>query len=169
MTPSELTFLRPAGGRLRIGADALRILERYRQLDACVSEAGGVLLGRLIVERPDTVVDTVTEPSPADRRTRFAFHRAARPTQRAVIDAWERSDGTRNFLGEWHTHPEDVPHPSEVDLRGWQRLARIARFEQDWLFFVIVGRIVTSAWEVPRGGGSVVQLTAEPPVTKLSI
>lgn len=148
-----VTFDRPNGGVLRIAADALAHFDAHRQHDRADPEAGGVLLGRIVVERPDAVVETVTIPSPHDRRSRFAFFRARRPTQAAINVAWEASGGAQNYIGEWHTHPEDHPSPSWIDRRDWQRLARDARFEQDALFFVIVGRISVAAWEVPRGGG----------------
>ncbi|MGO1232218.1 MAG: Mov34/MPN/PAD-1 family protein [Marinobacter sp.] len=25
-----------------------------------------------------------------------------------------------NCLGEWHTHPERLPKPSDIDLHAWQ-------------------------------------------------
>jgi len=138
---------------LRIEGSALAHIAPYRQNDRSAPEAGGVLLGRIVVERPDVVVETVTVPSSDDRRSRFAFFRARRPTQAAIDAAWEASGDTQNYLGEWHTHPEDHPSPSWVDRRDWQRLSHEAHFEQAALFFLIVGRSSIAAWEVPRGGG----------------
>ncbi len=148
-----MTFDRPGGGILRVEEGALARIAPHLQHDCFAPEAGGVLLGRIVVERPNVVVETVTVPSPDDRRSRFSFFRAERPTQSAINAAWEASGGTQNYLGEWHTHPEDHPTPSRVDRKGWQRLAYEARFEQDALFFLIVGRVSIAAWEVPRGGG----------------
>ena len=153
-------FRRPGGGLLRISEHALATIEPYRQRRSAAPEAGGVLLGRLIVERPDVVVDAVTVPSRWDRWSRFGFVRAASPTQRAISRAWENSTGEQNYLGEWHTHPEDDPTPSGVDLSNWDRLARDARFEQDALFFVIAGRAHIRAWEMPQGGGRATPLVA---------
>lgn len=133
-------------------------MAEYRQLDDAAREAGGVLLGRVVLERPDVVVETVTVPVPDDHRSRYQFVRAAEPTQAAIDEAWESSGGLQNFLGEWHTHPEDRPNPSSVDRKGWERMARTARFEQDALFFVIVGRVDIGAWEVKRGGRAAVRL-----------
>jgi integrative and conjugative element protein (TIGR02256 family) len=151
-------FFRANGGTLCIADSALASIDAFRQHDQNSAEAGGVLLGRLVIERPDIVVESVTVPSAADRRSRRTFFRAQLPTQAAINSAWAASGATQNYLGEWHTHPEDHPTPSAIDRRGWQRLLRKAQFEQDALFFVIVGRGSIGVWEGLRGGGPAVQL-----------
>jgi integrative and conjugative element protein (TIGR02256 family) len=123
-------------------------------VDPQSNEAGGILLGRIMEpELLEAWADDATVPSNSDRRSRFRFWRAKKPTQLRIDSAWQTSDGTNNYLGEWHTHPEDNPTPSGEDRRNWQRLSRQGRFEQNALFFVIVGKATIGAWEVPRGGG----------------
>lgn len=146
----DVIFSRATRGCFVISEQALASIEKYRQQSETAREAGGVLLGRLIVNAPDIVVDDVTEPSSSDRRGRFFFSRSAVPTQRAIDDAWQNSNGTRNYLGEWHTHPELDPSPSPTDFENWQRLSRRARYEQDSLFFVIAGMTEIRAWEIER-------------------
>ncbi len=85
----------------------------------------------------DILVESVTVPAKGDKRTRFSFVRAKQPTQDAIDGAWKQSQGMQNYLGEWHTHPEDDPTRSACDKRDWQHLVRDARFEQDGLLFVI--------------------------------
>jgi integrative and conjugative element protein (TIGR02256 family) len=153
-----LQFLRPGGGILKVGPAALRQIASERQTSVSACESGGVILGRIINESPDFVVDMVTKPTKADRRSRYAFHRAERPTQSRIIKAWTASQGERNYLGEWHTHPEDDPTPSYIDKRDWRRLAKEAKFEQEALFFVIAGRKRMRVWEVSRGGSTIRQL-----------
>lgn len=145
-----MRYRRPDGGILEISALALRSILTERQLGPNAAEAGGVLLGRFIKNTPDVVVDEVTRPGPADRRSRYRFFRAAPPAQRAVDLAWSASGGTVVYLGEWHTHAEDDPKPSCVDRRDWKRIVRRARFEQDSLFFIIAGRVELRVWEVSR-------------------
>jgi integrative and conjugative element protein (TIGR02256 family) len=164
-SPRSVEYLRPGGGVLRIGAKALKQMDGTLQEDPKACEAGGVLLGRIIEERPDFVVDAVTKPTRWDKRGRTRFDRAERPTQSKIVKAWKASLGERNYLGEWHTHPEDDPTPSSIDKAGWRRLARTARFEQHVLFFVIAGLERKRAWEVSRGGKVITelrQLTSEP-------
>jgi integrative and conjugative element protein (TIGR02256 family) len=165
------TFSRPDGGVLVVGEAALAVMQRHRQMHWRATEAGGVLLGRVIVERPDILIDVATEPAPEDKRSRFRFTRARVPTQRAINAAHAMSSGECIYLGEWHTHPEDYPRPSGVDLTNWNRLVRDAQFEQESLFFLIMGRAAVHAWEVPKAGGAarslaVVVEPSAPPLEK---
>ncbi|MBU4046695.1 MAG: Mov34/MPN/PAD-1 family protein, partial [Gammaproteobacteria bacterium] len=52
---------------------------------------------------------------------------------------WAASQGTVRYLGEWHTHPEDHPHPSNLDRTEWQRLSA-GRRDKRPLLAIIVGR-----------------------------
>jgi integrative and conjugative element protein (TIGR02256 family) len=146
-------FERTPSGLLCISPTVLNELEKYRQHNRSAPEAGGIILGRIFPTRGNVEVDAVTVPNSQDHGSRFRFTRARKPAQREIERAWVNSQGIQNYLGEWHTHPEDDPRPSSVDVDNWIRLARIAEFEQDALFFLIVGRVTIRAWEVKRGGG----------------
>lgn len=63
--------------RLAITNGALATFHASRQLDARSMEAGGILLGRLLVECEDVVVDSVTAPQSTDSQTRFSFFRSS--------------------------------------------------------------------------------------------
>src|SRR5437867_1979843 len=108
----RMRFHRAGAGQLEISDEALAALNSHRQLSDSAAEAGGLLLGRLIAESSDVVVDEATNPSVEDRRGRFFFIRWRVPAQRRVATAWKESGSTRIYLGEWHSHPEDVPSPS---------------------------------------------------------
>lgn len=114
-----------------------------------------MLLGRLIAGSRDVIVDEVTEPQAQDRSTRFSFFRARNPSQRLIDLAWDRSAGTRIYLGEWHTHPEPDPTPSCKDRRNWRRIVRRGEYAQDSLSFVILGQRETRVWEVCRGSRNI--------------
>jgi integrative and conjugative element protein (TIGR02256 family) len=145
-------FARANGGHFEIGADVARILLDHRQMDHADHESGGLLLGRLIDTTNDVVVDEITTPSAADRRERYRFFRDISPAQQKVNAAWSESSGTCIYLGEWHSHPEDIPNPSFEDRREWKRIVRLSEYEQYSLFFVIVGRVQTCAWELGKHG-----------------
>lgn len=156
-----MRFLRANGGAVELSPIAHRVLVAHRQLQAGDKEAGGVLLGRLIRDTSDVVVDVVSSPSPEDRRNRFSFFRARKPAQHAVDRAWRESGQVVIYLGEWHTHPEDDPSPSCIDQRDWKRIVAKASFEQDFLLFMIVGRVAFQAWELSRAKPEPVALIVE--------
>lgn len=153
-----MRFQRPGGGELRFSHAAIRTMHSHIQRHCWSREAGGILLGRLLVEGEHVVVDEVSVPGPHDRRSRFRFFRARGPAQAVVNEAWTRSGGKLNYLGEWHTHPQDDPAPSADDRRDWRRLVKIQTYEQSSLFFVIVGRRELSAWELSRDNPAAIQL-----------
>lgn len=155
---SDAIFRRPSGGLLTIGSVPVRNLESHRQVRESMSEAGGILLERLIQSSQDVVVDEAAPPHAEDRKSRFSFFRRKKPAQERVNMAWTASSGTVVYLGEWHTHPEDDPRPSGHDLTDWKRILRDVVCEHDSLFFVVVGRARIRCWEGSRSTGLLVQL-----------
>jgi len=144
-----LVYVRIFDGRLRIGESALEHMLHLIQDDPRKPEAGGVLLGRHILETSDAVVDKVTLPMEGDRQSRNSFFRAPRRHQEAIARAWRESGGTCTYLGEWHTHPECVPTPSLIDKWNWQRKLLTDKFS-GFIFFVIIGTKMVRVWEGHR-------------------
>ncbi len=153
-----MRFLRPNKGIVNFSYPVIALMNEQRQLDAVATEAGGMLLGRLISETDDVIVDEATEPTNADRRGRFFFDRSRVAAQQYINLVWERSARTRIYLGEWHTHPEDDPSPSPQDLKNWRRITRTAQYEQEHLIFAIVGRKNTRVWECDKHSRAVCEL-----------
>jgi integrative and conjugative element protein (TIGR02256 family) len=151
----SLVFQRASGARAKVDAEALARMLGFRQLAAHHVEAGGVLLGRHLMACEDVVIDEVTLPMPGDRRSRLRFHRAREQHQQAIDTRWRESQGTCQYLGEWHTHPEPCPTPSRVDLDDWSRRLREDRFEGESLLFLIVGTHAVGAWEGLRRSGEI--------------
>lgn len=146
-TPCDLIFYRSSGAAVKIAPAALAVMLSLRQTTATAKEAGGILLGRYIIDCQDVVVDEATFPTRSDRRTRFTFHRDATSHQRIIDERWHASQARFHYLGEWHTHPETSPTPSSVDLADWRRRLRTDRFDADSLLFVIVGIRDLRIWE----------------------
>lgn len=156
-----LYFRRPDGSVLKLDAGVVADLLHFVQDDVSKPEGGGVLMGRLLRDSTNVVVDEVTVPMAGDVRTRFTFERAAAAHQ-SVLDArWIASNGTCGYLGEWHTHAETDPTPSRVDLRDWRRRLRHDDFDLDHLFFVIVGTRSLRVWEGKRRGDRFIELSVE--------
>ncbi|WP_437324951.1 Mov34/MPN/PAD-1 family protein [Sorangium sp. So ce381] len=147
---ARLRFLRRDGSTLVVSAPALAAMVAFQQRTRRDAEAGGVLLGRYLRDAPHVIVDEVTTPMPGDRRWFTGFHRSRRAHQRVIDDRWKASRGTCQYLGEWHTHPEETPTPSWIDRCDWRR--RLARDSYDAasLFFLIVGTRAVAAWEGTR-------------------
>ena len=149
--PKGLVFLNSAGHRLKLRRYVTAQMYVYLQNKPGIVESGGVLLGRYILNCSDVVVDRITTPVAGDRRTRIRFFRSARSHQQVIDAAWFSSNGTCNYVGEWHTHPEPDPSPSLVDILDWRRRFLLDRIDSEVLYFVILGTRQLNVWQVNRG------------------
>ncbi|RUP33704.1 MAG: hypothetical protein EKK45_04255 [Curvibacter sp.] len=137
--------------RLIIAEPAANQLLSFAQRRWWQSEAGGILLGRHLLDSHDVVVDEVTTPQSTDRRSRFAFFRS-RQHEALAQERWRQQAATSAYLGLWHTHPEPDPTPSSVDHKDWQKAVAGDVFEGDRLFFPIVGTDSIRVWTLSRRG-----------------
>ncbi len=141
-----MRYRRAISGHVHLMPQVVAHLDRFRQRWLWSREAGGVLLGRHLVESADLWVDEATVPQRGDRRTRTTFYRSDTHSQLA-LKRWKESGGTCGHLGLWHTHPEPDPQPSHTDLADWRHALAADRFEGDSLVFLIVGQQQVRCWQ----------------------
>ncbi|NMM80903.1 hypothetical protein B2J86_08190 [Acidovorax sp. SRB_14] len=137
--------------RLILVPGAVEQMQAYAQRRWRNAEAGGVLLGRHLLDSHDVVVDEVTTPQDSDRRSRFSFFRSRRHESLAR-ERWQIQSSTMAYLGLWHTHPEADPTPSGVDRNDWAQAVSRDAYEGDLLFFPIVGTRCVRVWTLSRRG-----------------
>jgi integrative and conjugative element protein (TIGR02256 family) len=134
MSNLEMTFRDESDQLLVIMPDVVETLLRHRQVAQASKEAAGVLIGER--RGPHLVIRRISEPGPGDKRSTHSVDRCGSHHQVAVDKAFEQSDGTLHYLGEWHTHPEDFPSPSSLDRSSWRK--KLISREPNVL--IIVGR-----------------------------
>jgi integrative and conjugative element protein (TIGR02256 family) len=115
--------------RLIIVEHALKQMQAFAQHSARAHEAGGVLLGRYLLDTRDVVVDEVSTPQCSDRRSRYGFFRSSKH-ELLARQRWLEEKSTSAYLGLWHTHP----------------------YEGDRLFFPIIGTHCIRIWTLSRRG-----------------
>ena len=120
--------------RILIEDSVMASVSVYRQLEPNAAEAGGILLGF----RRDTHlhVAMATPPGPRDRRSKYHFYRDAECHAQTALSQWAKTQETMDYVGEWHTHPEDYPQPSALDLKEWRQ---ICRRRKEPMVFLILG------------------------------
>lgn len=62
-----------------------------------------------------------SEPTVFDKQSRYNFNRSYKSAQNYINKKFEESKGEEIYLGEWHTHPEDVPIPSNTDVNDFNK------------------------------------------------
>jgi integrative and conjugative element protein (TIGR02256 family) len=139
----------PGDGGRELTRGAVDVFRQFVQADGDL-EAGGILLGRYL-NGEGVVVDDATVPASGDLREPRAFHRLDEAHTDRAMEAWRESDGRVHYVGEWHTHSEDDPVPSALDIASWCDCHDNARRQTGGdapTLWVIVGRSTIGVWEV---------------------
>lgn len=112
----------------------LKRIARIQQSALTDYESGGMLFG---VIRPGALTISFATPAyPDDKRSKTEFIRRDKRHLRVLDSVRRRFGGTIGYLGEWHSHPECIPHPSGVDLKGWNAVEKESGKP---LVFLIIG------------------------------
>ena len=106
----------------------------HRQTHWWHREAGGQLFARF--ELPDIIVVEATGPRRSDHRTRYSYYPNRRAEQREIV---ERHRSGLHFIGDWHTHPVDVPTPSNDDVDSMVELVTRSKHALNAFVLVIIG------------------------------
>lgn len=147
----KMVFRVTPSRRLIFAPGAIEQLQSFAQKRWWSTEAGGVLLGRHLLDSHDVVVDEVTTPQDSDRRSRFSFFRSKRH-EALARERWQEQSSTMAYLGLWHTHPQADPTPSGEDRADWAQAVARDAFEGDRLYFPIVGTRHIRVWTLSRCG-----------------
>lgn len=123
-----------SGQFLTLEQNALDHFSKWRQLDPKMPEAGGQLFGA--VEGQCLKVKLVTGPRRSDRRGRFYFI-GERLAERREIGKLHKSG--LHYFGDWHTHPQSIPIPSETDISSMADMFARSRHDLNAFMMVIVG------------------------------
>jgi integrative and conjugative element protein (TIGR02256 family) len=147
-----LTFCRPKYGHFILRKQIVESFCGVRQLSCNAPERGGVLLGRIFTSSGDVFVDKISTPASDDVQARKRFLREDTKHQRFVKKQWEKSGRRRNYLGEWHTHPQSKPDLSIQDRNNIRYLYENQQRPAGLFFSVIVGTNSVCCWEVVEDG-----------------
>lgn len=148
-------------GRIKISKDVLSTMLSYQQYESDTPESGGLLVGRYIADCDDIVIDKLTVPMKWDIQTRCFFKKNKNSHQKLLKTWWEKSKWTCNYIGEWHTHPEHIPHPSAHDFEQWKKVLAETHTCSSSIFFVIVGIQSTRVWQGFRQSLTFTELLTE--------
>ena len=135
-----------------LGDQVLEVLNDHVQRKDSDPESGGILLGHVRGENLEILEATV--PTIWDKRKRYFFGRLPFGHQLFADNRWTSSNGTVRYLGEWHSHPEDLPNPSQLDSIEWKKLAS-NRKDARPLLALIVGRCGLYLELVSAAGNSI--------------
>lgn len=148
-TSGRLLLRTETGWRIAFTFETFSKMLGFQQIGTTTPESGGTLLGHLIADTGDAVVESFTRPGRGDRRGRNFFYRSNRHNKEGM-EYWRKTGKTGLYLGLWHTHPESKPNPSHVDWRDWRHALEHDIYHGEGLLFVIVGIESTGFWFANR-------------------
>jgi len=123
--------------RIAFHREALAILEHFTQRHYGQHESGGIIMGKIIGD--EIQIMRLSVPTMLDISSRYNFERHAVSAQIVIDYEFYNSGGEMVYLGEWHTHPEPHPRPSETDMKMIHRQYRSRGRTTDFLLLVIQG------------------------------
>ena len=122
-------------GELVILADTvLEHFRRHQQQRKRDTEAGGQLFGR--IHEKTISIEEATGPRRTDVRSRYSYVPDRRAEQCEIN---ERFPFALHFIGDWHTHPEPIPHPSRTDMDNMRECVKKSRRALSGFLLIIVG------------------------------
>ena len=149
----------PAGLNIEMSAEALATITEQVRVGGTVLETGGILLGHNHSDGCTILV--AGEPGPNAVRHRRAFSRDRAHAEGLANAAWAEHQAT--WVGEWHTHPEGLATPSEIDLASYLDHLNDPDLGFEYFISLIVALLPAEQEQHPMehgsGGGPVV-LTA---------
>ena len=127
-----LLYQLPTTGFLLIESDVVEKINGFRQLGK-QGESGGFLIG---YNRPPHLhITDITTPFNADISTRYRFVRQDPLHIKKMRALHLKTYGHLNLIGEWHTHPQEPPHPSSIDRLTWSEIT-VKRKKQPTIFII---------------------------------
>jgi integrative and conjugative element protein (TIGR02256 family) len=120
---------------VEITPEALATMLSHRQKRFYSSEAGGQMFARITPRK--WRIEIATGPRTGDKRGRFHFWPDRKAEQDEINRFFQKG---LEFVGDWHTHPEDSPRPSQPDVKSVENVVRESTHELPGFLMCIVGR-----------------------------
>lgn len=130
---------------IEISNDVLKLFNQHKQLSKTANEACGILM--CSIDNKDNVyINNATSPKPNDTRKRASFFLKDKSHQKELDELYKKSDATIFLCGTWHSHPEDSPTASALDIKEWGKFITGNNGNIDNFYFIIVGKVDISLY-----------------------
>ena len=113
----------------------INYLKHHRQFGPHRREAGGQLFARF--EGNTIRIERATGPRPSDRRRRMSFVPNRLAERREIKRLFKEG---LHYVGDWHTHPESLPRPSQTDIDSFREMFRKSHHKLASFVIVISGK-----------------------------
>ncbi|MGG6893675.1 Mov34/MPN/PAD-1 family protein [Rhizobium sp. BR 315] len=123
------------GLEVELTPHALSMMISHRQTGFFSKESGGQMFATLSADR--WRIEAVTGPRVGDRRGYNYFRPDRKAEQEEIYRFYDKG---LEFVGDWHTHPENTPRPSGNDVTSIRNVVRESLHNLPGILMCIVGR-----------------------------
>ena len=132
----------PNGTVVDVLSPVLDEIRKWLQDDLSKPESGGYIVGYQHKETGNVSLEAVSHPYPFDVRDRIRFN-IRDPRHQLFLRKARRNKSY--YMGVWHTHPQKIPVPSEIDWTDWRETLKADQTGCQYVFFAIAG---TDEWRL---------------------
>ena len=127
--------------KIHLSNNVLDVLSKNRQITNTNFEIGGQLFGYKIDK--DFFISDATVSNKVDKKSSISFFPNIIADQ-DEIDIFYKNG--YDFLGNWHTHPQNIPCPSPIDIATMIDRYKKSKHGLNFYVLIIVGKT-----EFPKG------------------
>ncbi|WP_290067806.1 Mov34/MPN/PAD-1 family protein [Bacteroides acidifaciens] len=121
---------------IEVSESVVLTMKSYRQFSG--NELGGILLGS-VINNNKIRINKISPPFMVDSST-CSVIRDAEKSNAFIKQEFEESNHTRIYVGEWHTHPENIPTSSIADRVSIEQIYRDSHIVLNIVLMAIIGR-----------------------------
>ena len=118
-------------------------------------ESGGYIVGYQHQKTGNISLENVSHPYSLDVKTRVIFD-IRDPRHNIFLKKAERKKSY--YMGVWHTHPQTVPIPSNIDWDDWRETLLSDKTGSQYVFFLIAGTKELRIWVGDYMTGEITEL-----------
>ena len=135
----------PDGNVVDVLSPVLEEIRKWVQDDISKQESGGYIVGYQHKHTGNISLEAVSHPYLLDVKSRVRFD-IRDPRHQNYLRKAKRNKSY--YMGVWHTHPQEIPFPSDIDWNDWNGTMRTDITGCQFVFFAIAG---TKEWRIWAG------------------
>ena len=133
----------PNGKVVDILTDVLDEISCWIQNESLQNESGGYIVGYQHKKTGNIVLESVSAPYSLDNRSRIHFDMKDPKHRLFLLKAKKRKS---YYMGVWHTHPQSIPTPSNIDWEDWRQTLVEDKTACEYIFYIIAGTNGMRVW-----------------------
>lgn len=133
----------PNGNTVDILTEVFQEISKWIQSGFEDPESGGYIVGYQHKYTNNVSLERVSHPYPLDTKTRVHF---SMKDPRHKLFLLRTKLKKSYYMGVWHTHPQSIPIPSDIDWKDWHETIKMDKTAGDYVFFLIAGTDCARLW-----------------------